>query len=159
VLAAQLFQFADLVGIHARQARDRQLLGFSFLSFPGLLEGTTERCGEFGAAGLENVVAWPAPEFLDGDFFADRLKDEDNRSIGTQTLGYRQSSVSIELRLEHAADYYVWNKELQLPREIFGCGDPSRFTCYSSTEQAMKLRIRVRLEVVNDQDLMHLRSS
>jgi len=39
----ELFQFSGLIGVHARQARDRGLLSFSFFAFFGLLDRAIER--------------------------------------------------------------------------------------------------------------------
>src|SRR6266850_1526006 len=65
VLMLQLVQFANLVGVHARHARNRETLAVRGLAFFGLLHCASERPRKIAGAGLENVVARVARERFD----------------------------------------------------------------------------------------------
>ena len=80
---AQLVQFANVVGVHARHARNREALTVRSPAFFGLLDCASERPGKIAGAGLENVVSSPARECFDIGFFIGRFEDEDKRRIGT----------------------------------------------------------------------------
>src|SRR5882762_5439380 len=156
---AQLVQFANLVSAHARHARHREILTIRSLAFLGLLDCASERPGKIAGAALENVVASPAPECFGGGFFVRRFKDEDKRRIGRQALRHRQGSESTELRHGDAAEDYIRTVEFQLPREILGRLNASRFNSYARTDQLENLQIGDRFDILDDQDFIHLRSS
>src|SRR2546426_4405485 len=116
----ELLQFSGLIRVHARQARDRRLLGLSFLAFFGLLDRTIERGSKVGEGGRENAIGRRALARFGGGFLAVRSGDENERGIGAKVLRLRRCDEPAEVRHGGAVKNGVRSGEFYLPREILG---------------------------------------
>ena len=119
-LNVELFQFSGLIGVHARQVRDRGLLGLFLLAFFGLLDRAIERGSKLGEGGRVNAIGRRALARFGGGFLAVRSGDENERRIGAKALRLRRCNEPAEVRHGGAVKNGVRSGEFYLPREILG---------------------------------------
>src|SRR5258708_35991869 len=100
VLIVELLQFAGLIGVHARQARDGGLLGLSLFAFFGLLDRAIERRRKSREAGRENAIDRRALARFVGGLFAVRSGDENERRIGAQALAFANATKPLNCGME-----------------------------------------------------------